>query len=52
MFEPFADENLSRKFFQENQIHLYKIRKMLVLEGFSWNFKGEAALYRRRPFPK
>jgi len=30
---------------------LYKIRKLLVLENFSWNFK-EADLYRRRPFPK
>lgn len=52
MFEPFADEALKRQFFHENQIHLYKIRKLLVLEGFSWNFKGEADLYRRRPFPR
>lgn len=25
---------------------------MLLLPGFSWNFKGEADLYRRRPFPR
>lgn len=24
----------------------------MVLTNFSWNFKGEADLYRRRPFPR
>jgi len=52
VFEPFADEEAKAEFFQANQIHLYKIRKLLVLEDFSWNFKGEADLYRRRPFPR
>ena len=52
VYEPFTDEETKKRFFQENQIHLYKIRKLLVLEGFSWNFKGEADLYRRRPFPR
>ena len=33
-------------------MHLYKIRKLLVLPNFSWNFKAEADLYRRRPFQK
>jgi len=51
-FEPFADEEAKAEFFKANQIHLYKIRKLLVLDNFSWNFKGEADLYRRRPFPK
>ena len=51
-FEPFADEEAKAEFFRANQIHLYKIRKLLVLDNFSWNFKGEADLYRRRPFPK
>jgi hypothetical protein len=50
--EPFIDESLKKRFFHENQINLYKIRKLLVLDGFSWNFKGEADLYRRRPFPR
>jgi hypothetical protein len=50
--EPFIDENLKKKFKLENMKHLYKIRKLLILDGFSWNFKGEADLYRRRPFPK
>ena len=30
---------------------LYEMTKMLVLEGFSWVFMGEAETYRRRPFP-
>lgn len=51
VFEPFADDNVKNEFFKANQIHLYKIRKLLVLENFSWNFKGEADLYRRRNFP-
>ena len=48
VLEPLIDEGLREKFQQANKIHLYKIRKLLVLEGFSWNFKGEADLYRRR----
>jgi len=30
---------------------LYRIRKLLMAENFSWNFK-EADLYKRRTFPK
>lgn len=30
---------------------LYEMTKMLVQEGFSWTFMGEADSYRRRPFP-
>ena len=52
MFEPFTDEKAKNEFFKANQLHLYKIRKLLVLDGFSWNFKGEADLYRRRHFPR
>lgn len=52
VMEPLMDEQLKEKFQQANKIHLYKIRKLLVLEGFSWNFKGEADMYRRRPFPR
>jgi len=52
VFEPFQDETLKKEFEDQNRIHLYKIRKLLVLEGFSWNFKGEADLYRRRHFPR
>ena len=54
IIEPFQDDSESdrKRLFYENQIHLYKIRKLLVLENFSWNFKGEADLYRRRPFPR
>jgi hypothetical protein len=51
VFEPFADEGLKSEFHKANRIHLYKIRKLLLLEGFCWNFKGEADLYRRRHFP-
>jgi hypothetical protein len=50
--EPFKDEDLRKEFEDKNRIHLYKIRKLLLLDGFSWNFKGEADLYRRRHFPK
>lgn len=52
VFEPFGDDHLKNEFFKANQIHLYKIRKLLILENFSWNFKGEADLYRRRHFPR
>lgn len=52
IFEPFTDENLKKKFYNDNQIHLYKIRKLLLLDNFSWNFKGEADMYRRRTFPR
>ena len=52
VFEPFADEALKKEFEGRDSIHLYKIRKLLLLDGFSWNFRGEADLYRRRPFPK
>ena len=51
VFEPFVDEELRKKFSKDNEKHLYKIRKLLVIEGFSWYFKGEADLQRRRPFP-
>lgn len=36
---------------EKNAESLFKILKMLVLEGFSWTFMGEADSYRRRPFP-
>ncbi len=52
ILEPFKDENLRKEYEDKNRIHLYKIRKLLLLDGFSWNFKGEADLYRRRHFPK
>ncbi|CDW85366.1 phosphatidylinositol 3-and 4-kinase family protein [Stylonychia lemnae] len=52
VLEPIVDEHFKEKFLHANKIHLYKIRKLLVLEGFSWNFKGEADMYRRRPFPR
>jgi hypothetical protein len=29
-----------------------KFANYLILENFSWNFKGEADLYRRRHFPR
>ena len=45
-------ESLRQEFFKASQLHLYKIRKLLVLEGFSWIFKGEADLYRRRHFSR
>ena len=35
---------------QRNKEILFKIRSLLVLDSFSWNFK-EAEEYRRRPFP-
>lgn len=36
----------------QNRLALYKAVKPLRLDGFKWQFKGEADLYRRRPFPK
>ena len=35
---------------ERNKLVLYKLRKLLLLEKFSWNFK-EADVYRRREFP-
>ena len=52
VFEPIQEEEIKKEFWKDNRDHIYKTRKLLLLENFSWNFKGEADLYRRRPFPR
>jgi hypothetical protein len=37
---------------ERNRLAKHWIRKLLLLDGFKWHFKGEADSYRRRPFPK
>jgi len=44
-------DELRREFDLRNIQTLVKITKMLLLDGFSWTFIGEADSYRRRPFP-
>ena len=42
---------MKKRIQQKNIKTLVEITKMLLLDGFSWTFVGEADSYRRRPFP-
>lgn len=47
---PIPEQGIKAMLEERNKRVLYKMRKLLVLEKFSWNFK-EADVYRRREFP-
>lgn len=49
--EPINDEKLATWAKNRDRNILYRIRKLLMADNFSWNFK-EADLYKRRTFPK